>query len=170
MNLNKFILKAHRLEFCRRFSLFFLIILNFWIKLKEQNQECENFWCMLLELVKKLWKSLCWYYQGVTKMVIFFLQIDNKQNLKFFIQWTCMVLKQDRKITVFVILFKLLFFPLLSLLLSLLSVIWNNAINVKLSEKSNPVKICHIIYIEKLLGVENLDKFVTLYLKYFFFW
>ena len=144
--------------------------MNFWIKLKEQNQDCENLWCMLLELVKKLWKSLCWYYQSVTKRVNFFLQIGNKQNLKFFIQWTCMVLKQDRKITVFVFLFKLLFFPLLSLLLSLLSVIWNNAINVKLSEKSNPVKICHIIDIEKLLGVENLDKFVTLYLKYFIFW
>ena len=30
---------------------------------------------------------------------------------------------------------------------------WNNAVNVKLSEKSNPVKIFHIIDIEKLLAL-----------------
>ena len=38
---------------------------------------------------------------------------------------------------------------------------WNNAVNVKLSERSNPVKIFHIIDIEKLLGIDNLDDFVS---------
>ena len=33
-------------------------------------------------------------------------------------------------------------------------VFWNNIINVKLNEISQPVKIYHIIDIEKLLGVE----------------
>ena len=35
--------------------------------------------------------------------------------------------------------------------------LWNDAVNVKLSERSNPVKIFHIIDIEKLLGIDNLD-------------
>ena len=38
---------------------------------------------------------------------------------------------------------------------------WNNAVNVKLSERSSPVKIFHIIDIEKLLGIDNLDDFVS---------
>ena len=38
---------------------------------------------------------------------------------------------------------------------------WNNAVNVKLSEGSNPVKVFHIIDIEKLLGMDNLDDFVN---------
>ena len=38
---------------------------------------------------------------------------------------------------------------------------WNNAVNVKLSERSNPVKIFHIIDIEKLLGIDNLDDFIS---------
>ena len=36
---------------------------------------------------------------------------------------------------------------------------WNTAVNVKLSERSNPVKIFHIIEIEKLFGIDNLDGF-----------
>ena len=38
---------------------------------------------------------------------------------------------------------------------------WNNVVNVKLSERSNPVKIFHIIDIEKLLGIDNLDDFIN---------
>ena len=38
---------------------------------------------------------------------------------------------------------------------------WNNAVNVKLSERSNPVKIFHIIDIEKLFGIDNLDDFIS---------
>ena len=38
---------------------------------------------------------------------------------------------------------------------------WNNTVNVKLSERSNPVKIFHIIDIEKLLGIDNLDDFIS---------
>ena len=38
---------------------------------------------------------------------------------------------------------------------------WNNVINVKLNERSQPAKIYHIIDIEKLLGVDNLDKFIS---------
>ena len=38
---------------------------------------------------------------------------------------------------------------------------WNNAVNVKLSERSNPVKIFHIIDIEKLLGIDNLDDLIS---------
>ena len=37
---------------------------------------------------------------------------------------------------------------------------WNNAVNVKLSERSNPVKIFHIIDNEKLLGINNSDDFI----------
>ena len=37
---------------------------------------------------------------------------------------------------------------------------WNNAVNVKHSERSNPVKIFHIVDIEKLLGIDNLDNFI----------
>ena len=37
---------------------------------------------------------------------------------------------------------------------------WNNAVNVKLSERSNPVKIFHIIDNEKLLGINNSNGFV----------
>ena len=38
---------------------------------------------------------------------------------------------------------------------------WNNAVNVKLSERSNPVKIFHIIDIAKLFGIDNLDDFIS---------
>ena len=38
---------------------------------------------------------------------------------------------------------------------------WNNAVNVKLSEGSNLVKVFHIIDIEKLLGMDNLDDFIN---------
>ena len=38
---------------------------------------------------------------------------------------------------------------------------WNNAVNVKLSERSRPVKIFHITDIEKLLGIDNLDDFIN---------
>ena len=38
---------------------------------------------------------------------------------------------------------------------------WNNAINVKLSERSIPAKIFHIIDIEKLLGIHILDDFIS---------
>ena len=34
---------------------------------------------------------------------------------------------------------------------------WNNVIDVKLNERSEPRKIYHIIDIKKLLGVDNLD-------------
>ena len=37
----------------------------------------------------------------------------------------------------------------------------NNAVNAKLSERSNPVKIFHIIDIENLLGFGNLDNFIS---------
>ena len=37
---------------------------------------------------------------------------------------------------------------------------WNNVINVKLNEINQPAKIYHVIDIEKLLGVDNLDEFV----------
>ena len=38
----------------------------------------------------------------------------------------------------------------------------NNFVNVKLSERSQPTKIHHVIDIEKLLGVDNLDKFIKM--------
>ena len=38
---------------------------------------------------------------------------------------------------------------------------WNNAVNVKLSERINPVKIFHITDIEKLFGIDNLDEFIS---------
>ena len=38
---------------------------------------------------------------------------------------------------------------------------WNNAVNVKLSERSNPVKIFHIIDIAKLFGIDNSDDFIS---------
>ena len=38
---------------------------------------------------------------------------------------------------------------------------WNNAVKAKLSERSSPVKIFHIIDIEKLLGIDNLDDFIS---------
>ena len=38
---------------------------------------------------------------------------------------------------------------------------WNNAVNVKLSERSNPVEVFHIIDIEKLFGIDNLDDFIS---------
>ena len=38
---------------------------------------------------------------------------------------------------------------------------WNNAVNVKLSERSNPVKIFHNIDIEKLFGIDNLDDLIS---------
>ena len=39
--------------------------------------------------------------------------------------------------------------------------LWNNSVNVKLNERSRPMKIHHIIDIEKLLAVDNLDEFVN---------
>ena len=39
---------------------------------------------------------------------------------------------------------------------------WNNSINVKLNERSqSPTKTHHVIDIEKLLGVDFLDKFIN---------
>ena len=38
---------------------------------------------------------------------------------------------------------------------------WNNSVDVKLNERSQPVKIHHVIDIEKLLGVDNLDEFIN---------
>ena len=38
---------------------------------------------------------------------------------------------------------------------------WNNSVNVKLSERSQPTKIHHAIDIEKLFGVDNLDEFIS---------
>ena len=37
----------------------------------------------------------------------------------------------------------------------------NNSVNVKLNERSQPTKIHHVIGIEKLLGVDNLDEFIN---------
>ena len=37
---------------------------------------------------------------------------------------------------------------------------WNNSINVKLNERSQPTKIHHVD-IEKLLGVDNLNEFIN---------
>ena len=38
---------------------------------------------------------------------------------------------------------------------------WNNSINVKLNERSQPTKIHYVIDTEKLLGVDNLDEFIN---------
>ena len=38
---------------------------------------------------------------------------------------------------------------------------WKNTVNVKLSERSNPVKIFHISDIEKHFGIDNLDDFIS---------
>ena len=38
---------------------------------------------------------------------------------------------------------------------------WNNAVNVKLSERSSPAKIIQIIDIEKTLGIDSLDDFIS---------
>ena len=38
---------------------------------------------------------------------------------------------------------------------------WNNSVNVKLDERSQPTKINLVIDIEKLLGVDNLDEFIS---------
>ena len=38
---------------------------------------------------------------------------------------------------------------------------WNNVVNIKLSERSSPVNIFHIIDIEKLLAINNLDDFIS---------
>ena len=38
---------------------------------------------------------------------------------------------------------------------------WNNSVNVKLNEKSQPTKIHHVIDIEQLAGVDNLDEFIN---------
>ena len=38
---------------------------------------------------------------------------------------------------------------------------WNNSVNVKLDERSQPTKINHVVDIEKLLGVDNLDEFIS---------
>ena len=37
----------------------------------------------------------------------------------------------------------------------------NNPVNAKLNERSQPTKIDHVIDIEKLVGVDNLDKFIN---------
>ena len=37
----------------------------------------------------------------------------------------------------------------------------NNVINVKLNERSQHAKIYHIIDIKNLLGVDNLDNFIS---------
>ena len=37
----------------------------------------------------------------------------------------------------------------------------NNTVNVKLSERSNPIRIVHIIDIEKPFGIDNLDDFIS---------
>ena len=38
---------------------------------------------------------------------------------------------------------------------------WKNSVNVKLNERSQPTKIHHVVDIEKLLGVDNLDEFIN---------
>ena len=38
---------------------------------------------------------------------------------------------------------------------------WNSAVNIKLSERSNPVKIFHFMNIENLFGIDNLDDFYS---------
>ena len=38
---------------------------------------------------------------------------------------------------------------------------WNNVINDKLNERSQPAKIYHITDIEKLVDVDNLDEFIN---------
>ena len=38
---------------------------------------------------------------------------------------------------------------------------WNNSVNVKLDERSQPTKINHVIDTEKLLEVDNLDEFIS---------
>ena len=38
---------------------------------------------------------------------------------------------------------------------------WNNSVNIKLNERSQPLKIHHVIDIEKHLGVDNLDEFIS---------
>ena len=38
---------------------------------------------------------------------------------------------------------------------------WNNSVNVKLNERSQPTNIHHFIDIEKLLGVDNFNKFIN---------
>ena len=48
---------------------------------------------------------------------------------------------------------------------------WNNSVNVKLNERSQSMKIHHVIDIEKLLGVDNLDEFIiTLLLVIWLTW
>ena len=38
---------------------------------------------------------------------------------------------------------------------------WNNSVNVKLDDRSQPTKTDYVIDIEKLLGVDNLDEFIS---------
>ena len=38
---------------------------------------------------------------------------------------------------------------------------WNNTVNLKLSERSSSVKNFHIVDIEKFLGLDNLDDFIS---------
>ena len=38
---------------------------------------------------------------------------------------------------------------------------WNNSVIVKLDERSQPTNINHVIDIEKLLGVDNLEEFIN---------
>ena len=37
---------------------------------------------------------------------------------------------------------------------------WNNSVNVKLNDRSQPAKIHHAIEFEKLIGVDTLDEFI----------
>ena len=37
----------------------------------------------------------------------------------------------------------------------------NNPVNVKPNERSQPTKIHHVVDIEKLSGVDNLDEFIN---------
>ena len=38
---------------------------------------------------------------------------------------------------------------------------WNNSVNVKFNERSQPTKIHNVIDTENLLGVDNLDEFIN---------
>ena len=38
---------------------------------------------------------------------------------------------------------------------------WNTSVNIKLNERCQPTKTHHVIDIEKLIGVDNLDEFIN---------
>ena len=38
---------------------------------------------------------------------------------------------------------------------------WNDSVNIKLNEESQPTKTCHVIGMLKLLGVQSLDEFIN---------